>query len=204
MSNKINTPYSFTSIELALIKAKFDVHTDWDKDCFSDIKKSIRDHLRPEQDNKCCYCKRTLGTDIKDVDIEHIIPKSEYPKFTFEPNNLALSCPGCNTKKGDDKVLTKKIVRYPTHSKNTKIIHGHYDDYYAHIEIHQGLLYEAITKKGSHTITTCELFRLKKALKKVKTTRQNATPSSQLVAQAMTADAAELIEVMKVIQSRIK
>ena len=204
MCIKISNPYSFTAPELLVIKNNFTVHTDWEKDCFQEIKDNIRDHLRPEQGNKCCYCKRELGYDIKDVDIEHIIPKSKYPKFTFEPKNLALSCPGCNTIKGDDEVLKKKIVFYPKHSKNTLIIHAHYDEYDKHIEIHEGLLFEAITKKGSHTITTCELFRLKKALKKAKEQKQNANKSSQLVAAAMKADADELVEILKVIQGRIK
>ena len=115
-----------------------------------------------------------------------------------------MSCPGCNTKKGDDKVLNKVIVRYPKHSKNVTIIHAHYDDYYAHIKINNDMVFEALSKKGSHTITICELFRLKKVEAKAKNIISSRSKSSTLVAQAMKADATELIEIMKVIQQRIK
>ena len=75
MSSKIENPYKFEIDELALIEIHFASHEDWDKNVFSSLKGKIRDDLRQKQDNKCCYCKKELGFDLKDVDIEHIIPK---------------------------------------------------------------------------------------------------------------------------------
>jgi uncharacterized protein (TIGR02646 family) len=204
MSSKINTPHSFSDEELALIKVNFKTHTDWDKSTFSDLKERIRESLRPEQDNKCCYCRRELEYFIKSVDIEHIIPKSTHSNFTFEPLNLALSCPRCNTKKGDDNILTKTIVRYPKHSKNISIIHPHYDKYEEHITIHNDCLYEGITKKGSHTNTVCELFKIRIALEKAKKSTSIKTPSSKLIADAMNATPEELTELMIELSKRIK
>jgi uncharacterized protein (TIGR02646 family) len=204
MSGKIKKAYTFTVAENAIIKTNFTTHSDWDKAIFSDIKENIRDFLRPEQDNKCCYCKRELEFDIKSVDIEHIIPKSQHENFTFNPLNLALSCPGCNTKKGDDNILTKTIVRYPKHSKNISIIHAHYDDYKTHIKIHTNCVFEGRTKKGAHTITTCELFRIKTVLEKAKNISKTKTPSSKLVADVMEANPEELAEIMIEISKRIK
>src|SRR5690606_31764056 len=106
------------------------------------------------------YCKYKLGFDIKQVDIEHIIPKSEYENFTFEAKNLALSCPACNTKKSTKPVLKNVIVRYPTNGANVIIIHAHYDDYSNHIDIINDCVFVAKSTKGSETITFCELFRL--------------------------------------------
>ena len=99
--NRIENQYKFTKEELDIIKNNFTCHTDWDKVCFADLKKAIIIFLRKEQDNKCCYCKKELGFDLKQVDIEHILPKSTFSNFTFHVKNLALSCPGCNTKKSN-------------------------------------------------------------------------------------------------------
>jgi uncharacterized protein (TIGR02646 family) len=194
MSNKIGTAYNFEKTEIALIIANFKAHKDWDKDLFSDLKSNIRKTLRPEQDNKCCYCKKELGHDIKEVDIEHIIPKATYPKFTFEPKNLALSCPACNTIKGDKPVLSKTIKIHPNHSINHTIIHAHYDDYYEHILIHDGCIFEALSKKGSHTITVCELFRLKLVEQKARASLSKRSSESELINLIMNASQSELTD----------
>lgn len=204
MSNKINNPYSFTEEDSTLINANFTKHEDWDKAIFNTLRSDIRDALRPEQDNKCCYCKKELGHDIKEVDIEHIIPKATYPKFTFEPKNLALSCPACNTIKGDKPVLSKKIVRHPKHSKNHTIVHAHYDEYNKHILIHDGCVFEPLSKKGSHTITVCELFRLKVVEKKAKAAIAKVSEESKLVSLIMNASQSELTDAMTELMKRIK
>lgn len=162
MNNRIEIPYVIPDDEKQIIRSNFTTHTDWEKPVFARIKMHIIEHLRVQQDNECCYCKRQLGFDIKDVDIEHIIPKSNYEKFTFEPKNLALSCPGCNTKKGDQKVLRhQNVINYPRTSSNLTIIHAHYDRYCDHIEIQNNVIYIPKTDKGCETIKICELYRLR-------------------------------------------
>lgn len=204
MKNKIETAYKFKDDEFVLIQDNFNTHEDWDKNIFNALKGNIRDTLRPEQDNKCCYCKRELGHDIKEVDIEHIIPKATYSAFTFEPKNLALSCPACNTIKGDKPTINKKIVRHPNHSKHHTIIHAHYDDYSQHILIHNGCVFEPISKKGSHTITVCELFRLKLVEKKAKATIMKNSKESELISLIMNASQEELTSAMTELIKRIK
>ncbi len=204
MSNQIKIPYKFTLAEKKIITSNFSSHLDWEKVIFDALKIKIRDNLRPKQNNKCCYCKRELGYDIKEVDIEHIIPKSEYSDFTFEPKNLALSCPACNTKKGEKKILNRKIVRYPVHSKNCTINHAHYDDYSKNILIHDGCVFEALTTKGSHTITVCELFRLKIVENKAKVKIAKRNKSSRLINLIMNANQLELQNAMTELMKRIK
>lgn len=160
MSNRIQIPYTFTGTEKQCIKDNFSTYHDWEKNVFDTIKKNIIDHLRPQQGNACCYCKKQLGHDIAEVDIEHIIPKSQYDKFTFKSENLALSCKPCNTKKSTKEVLKKEIKNYPRSSSNFKIIHAHYDNYFEHIDIVNECIFVARTTEGSETITFCELFRL--------------------------------------------
>ncbi|UFH34919.1 HNH endonuclease [Flavobacterium acetivorans] len=160
MSNRILIPYNFTILETSIIAQYFSSHSDWTKPVFDPIKVNIISHLRTQQNNRCCYCKYQLGFDIKQVDIEHIVPKSEYEIFTFKAINLALSCPACNTKKSTKPVLNSSIVNYPLNGTNFKIIHAHYDDYSNHIDIFNDCVFVAKTSKGSETITFCELFRL--------------------------------------------
>lgn len=161
MTNRIQTPYIFLAEELDVINNQFSSHKDWSKDIFEKIKTNIVEHLRIQQGNTCCYCKSSLGFDIKQVDIEHIVPKSKYENFTFESRNLALSCPPCNTKKSTKSVLSRHIVNYPTNGINFKIIHAHYDEYSDHIEIFNNIIFIPRSTKGSETITFCELFKLR-------------------------------------------
>lgn len=160
MSDFIKKEYVLTKQEKSLVDKAFTTHNDWGKLIFNDIKQNIIQHLRAEQDNKCCYCKRNLGFDIRDVEIEHIIPKSTHSKFAFHGKNMALSCPACNTIKNVKPVLKKSVTNYPKTGKAFKIIHAHYDSYPEHIHIYDESVYAARTSKGSETITICELFRL--------------------------------------------
>lgn len=170
MNNRIKIPYAIPEDEKQIIRENFTGHKDWDKPVFARIKAHIIEHLRQQQENECCYCKRKLGFDIKDVDIEHIIPKSDYEKFTFEPKNLALSCPGCNTKKGDQKVLRRRnVTNYPRTSNNLTIIHAHYDRYCDHIDIRDRVIYVPKTDKGCETIKLCKLYRMQTVEDNMKT-----------------------------------
>ena len=201
MSNRILIPYNFTAVESSIIAKHFSTHSDWTKCVFDSIKVNIIAHLRVQQDNMCCYCKYQLGFDIKQVDIEHIIPKSEYEIFTFRNLNLALSCPACNTKKSIKPVLNSSIVNYPVNGTNFKIIHAHYDDYSTNIDIINHCVFVAKTSKGSETITFCELFRLSTVEQRAKA-YQKASPTllTQLVVDLKNADSQiknELIDIIK-------
>lgn len=181
MYSKINDPYNLSSEDEKIIAGNFKSHNDWDKNVFDSIKASIVDDLRPKQENKCCYCRTELGFDIKAVDIEHVIPKSQYPQFTFYTKNLALSCPGCNTSKGKKNVLGKPIKRYPRSGNNLIIIHPHFDDYFSNIAIHDGAIYEGLNDKGCETIKQCKIYRLKEVIKKKKALSTNLNPIQSLV-----------------------
>lgn len=171
MSNKISIPYVWTNAEKQVLNDNFENHNDWTKTIFDGLKANLIEHLRIQQNNKCCYCKYDLGFDIKQVDIEHIVPKSRHEKFTFEPLNLALSCPGCNTKKSTKQVLTNITVNYSNNPNNYKIVHAHFDNYSQHINVINGCVYTANSVKGSETITYCELFRLSTVEEKIQASK---------------------------------
>lgn len=197
MGKKINIPYKFPKNEQTIISNNFLTHTDWEKSIFDNIKESIRKYLRTQQGNRCCYCKQELGFDIKRVDIEHIIPKSKFNQFTFHPKNLALSCPACNTIKSTNCVLIKNsIKRYPINGSNFKIIHAHYDDYSTHITILEDCIYTPKSKKGSETITICELYRLSVVEENAKKFQTSQSRIAKLVEDLRTAKT-ELPELFK-------
>ncbi|RSC96190.1 HNH endonuclease [Tenacibaculum singaporense] len=172
MSDIISLPYSWTIPEKQIIDDNFSTHSDWTKVVFTNLKEELVKHLRTQQNNKCCYCKYDLGFDIKQVDIEHIVPKSRHEKFTFEPLNLALSCPGCNTKKSIKPVLNNITVNYSKNSANYKIVHAHFDNYSEHINVINGCVFTANSAKGSETITYCELFRLSTVEEKIQASKR--------------------------------
>lgn len=170
MSDYIEKPYRLTTVECERVSKYCRNGKDWSKNTFSELKGNLKAHLRVQQNNQCCYCKKILGYDLKEVEIEHILPKSKYHAFVFEPKNLALSCPACNLHKGDSDVYAKNKlpVRYPAASCSYKIVHPHFDTYSNHIEIRDSAVYIANSRKGSYTIHVCQLWRLQEVLKKSK------------------------------------
>lgn len=182
MSERVNNPYLFSQEEKLTISQHFHVHNDWAKSAFIPLKQNLLQHLRQEQQNKCAYCKRDLGFDHKDVEIEHILSKSDYPSFTFHPKNLVLSCPGCNLEKGShDVVINKPISLYPSTGSNISIVHGHFDNYSDHIEIRGGAVYIGRSVKGCETIKLCKIFRLRDVLERQREHDTGSNQISQLV-----------------------
>lgn len=131
------------------------------------LRASIRKHYLKEQGYKCAYC-RMLKRENHGLswDVEHIIAKSEYPRFLFEPENLALVCKECNLSKLDQNVLTRALRKnspFPRNKEAYTIIHPHYDQYEEHMEIAGfggKVIYMPKNKgKGKETFIMCDLVR---------------------------------------------
>lgn len=63
-------------------------------------KPDIKQAVKNETKEKCAYCESKI-THIYPGDIEHIIPKSVYPRLTFTWSNLTFCCYRCNNRKRD-------------------------------------------------------------------------------------------------------
>lgn len=167
--SKIEKPYYLNKDDWNVINNHFNGnHKNWSKDEFNDFKDRVRDYLRGQQDNRCCYCKKILKWDKKEVDIEHIIPKAKRPRFTFLNYNLALSCPACNTTKNQDLPLVNPARQtFPCNSADYLIIHPHFDHYFKEIEIINDIFIKSRSAKGDWTIEHCDLDTIEKAKDKI-------------------------------------
>ena len=197
---QIERAYEPSQKEIAVTSKPVKSHRDWAVSKYKSFRDNLKNHYREQQSNLCCYCKKTLGFDLKEVEIEHVLPKSIYTQFIFESRNLALSCPACNTSKGSIDVFVGKQVTscYPIESDSFSIIHPHYDKYSEHINIVEQFLYAPLSKKGTETIRTCKLHRLNKVMKNANTINKEKVSAETLIEgiSAMTKEQRQIVAQM--------
>lgn len=75
--------------------------------------KFTRSNIYKAYGYKCCYCGNKFDT--KDMNLDHVIPKSKGGGTTW--NNIVLACIECNTKKADK---TPEEVGFKMHYHPTK------------------------------------------------------------------------------------
>lgn len=153
---KITNLFSFNCEDWELIrKYKYN----WDHKKLQDLRTRVNTHYSNEQNKLCAYCKLPFRDDIQ---VEHIVPKKGKfgrKEFTFLPENLAVACKHCNTKKStNNDMIPFDREEYPRIGLYFKIIHPHFDDYFEHIEIVDKSRYVHKTVKGYKTIKRCGLF----------------------------------------------
>lgn len=168
----IDNPVKYQKATIDLIKSlladpTFD-HTKWSADELTEFRKTVRVHYRNEQRGVCAFCKQPISlASTGNCHVEHIIAKSKYREFIFEPKNLCVICTDCNiikrdkeVQQGDLNVLpnSTKIKRYPRSSKAFLIVHPHFDIWEDHIA-QFGKLYVDLSDKGLFTIGACTLNR---------------------------------------------
>lgn len=160
---KIAEPYQFSEEEAEyltehpLSKAK-----NWYDNDYKPIKDNIRDYYKTAQNNTCCYCRLPLHGGAGNIEIEHIIDKNRRLDFVFEPKNLVVSCHNCNFNKSTKAVMAVCPTPndYPIDGENFNIVHGHFHDYFEHVEFRASSAYHALTDRGETTINLCKLARL--------------------------------------------
>ena len=171
MSNKtFLTPIKFSENSVNYIR-KYDGKSNkiWNSsdEEITKIRVELRKHYIPQQNNLCSYC-RMENTQNHGLtwDVEHIAPQGDFPRFLFEPRNLALSCKDCNGAKNSKEVVDKKRINasvdYPTNGEFFYIIHPHFDNYDEHIKIERcgdKYIYHPSEGKGLNTYKICNLSR---------------------------------------------
>jgi len=138
---------------------------DWAKKIYKPIKDRIRSYYRSLQNGTCSYCRLPINEGTDNLEIEHIIDKNRRIDFTFETLNLVVSCHKCNFNKSIKKVMNvcPPLATYPNNGSTFNIIHGHFDNYFDHIEFLADSTYHGLTNKGEFTIEKCKLDRIELA-----------------------------------------
>lgn len=133
----------------------------WKKSCLKDFKDHVKEYYSDKQNNRCVYCRMEVSLATGFYHIEHIAPKSLYPRWMYEPKNLCLACPNCNSAKNATDILVRNKTNkeLPSISEDYLIVNPYLDKYFDHIEIIDGLLYHGLTRKGIKTIEVCHLTR---------------------------------------------
>ena len=158
------TPANFTKEEIEKIINLEQTWDSEDKD-IKDFKNRLYKDLK--KNLVCPYCLRELSRKKEDQ-LEHIILKSDYTNFTFQPWNIIIACKRCNNKKLISNVLKEEHLAhvktlawdaYPKDKKYFVIIHPYLDIYSEHIEVVGSIFYKPNNNstKGSNTIQMMKL-----------------------------------------------
>lgn len=164
----ITNKYIFSELEKLtienLINSDFTYHK-WSGDNLESIRINLRNFYREVQRGKCPYCMKDISlSTAANAHVEHILPKSKFPQFMFEPSNLCVICAECNTAKNNGNVINEDeedtcngtAIRFPRVSSRFKIVNPHLDEYDEHIA-RLGIFYVDKTSKGHFTIGICKL-----------------------------------------------
>ncbi|SEP01171.1 HNH endonuclease [Paenibacillus sp. OV219] len=165
-------PYTLTTTEKTLVVNNLPLNPDsWEQSKFDNLKAAIRAHLininiihQSPVDGvavtSCFYCKSEFNLTSQVLHIEHILNKKHYPAFTFEPHNLTIACPVCNSSKGTQAAHSLPVGSSGTYPiSNFRIIHAYFDNYEDHIELQDEVFHFGLTPVGEETIRICRLYR---------------------------------------------
>lgn len=164
----ITEHYRFSNDELNIIKIVNDegfTYRDWGSERLEPVRSSIRRFYREAQKGLCPYCMKAVSLQAAgNAHVEHILPKSLFENFIFEPKNLCVICADCNTAKNNSNAINDDELdtcngaaqTYPRSTRRFKIIHPHIDEYSDHI-VRTGIFYIDRSPKGHFTIGICKL-----------------------------------------------
>lgn len=106
-------------------------------------RKEIKDALKVETSEKCAYCEaRFLAVSFGDI--EHILPKSKFPRLVVDWNNLTLACGKCNQHKG---------AKY---DPELPFVNPYIDDVEEHI-LFLGAIAYSVSERGDYSIGVLKL-----------------------------------------------
>lgn len=75
----------------------------WNKDF-------IKIPLRAFSFDKCCYCEININEESKYMEIDHYLPKVDFPDKVVDWENLLPACKRCNGKKGEHQTHIEPII----------------------------------------------------------------------------------------------
>jgi 5-methylcytosine-specific restriction endonuclease McrA len=129
----------------------------------SEILSALRDHLAGLQSQRCCYCAQPLLKGGYARPIEHVLSRTDYPRFSLHFWNLAVACERCNRIKRDKygSQFPKDVEDYPEVSEFTEQYHPRFHQYNQHIDFvtlgtntFRYSLYVGRTDQGRNLVTS--------------------------------------------------
>ena len=127
------------------------------------FKKIIKEEGLVIQDNRCAWCTLMLGRrGRRTAHRDHIAPKKQYPKWTFFPKNIIMSCEYCNGFTIKCDLDTVKELKDVYEDCEFYIVHPYIDE----VELHIGFSYDhpthgvvinGLSEKGLWTIEKMKL-----------------------------------------------
>jgi hypothetical protein len=128
----------FTPDEAQLI-AQLSVPGGWDAKEAAALKKKIKDHFLANPVPCCCYCRLSMSPWHKiTIDTEHVLPKQQFSRYTFDVRNLNISCKRCNMEiKGTDITFYVGLAdeANPFRSELYLFVHPNLDKLDDHLQI---------------------------------------------------------------------
>lgn len=110
----------------------------------AELMSALRDHLAALQEEQCCYCRQPLLKGGHARPIEHVLSRTEHPRFTLHFWNLAVSCERCNRLKGNtqSETFAGVLSSYPNYADFRSQYHPRLHEYDTHIK------YAALIQNG--------------------------------------------------------
>lgn len=125
------------------------------------FKAEVKKYYYWGQECRCCYCSSQLMPNATTYHADHIVDKSTYRKFTFEPSNFGVACAVCNVHKGKKNVLAAGVdialTKLPDGKDDYLIVHPHLDEWSDHLGFDGDGFIRSIKPngKGKNTIDIC-------------------------------------------------
>lgn len=139
----------------------------WDEPSLASLRRAVKQHHMDHEMQRCVYCREEIRDEhAMHWNIDHIVPKSIAPNYTYFSKNLALCCWGCNQAKGAHDPRTGRAAKkgqYPSESGDYKAFHPYFDEWDAHFYKDAGSLLiipRDSSKKAEVTIEVCQLIRI--------------------------------------------
>lgn len=133
------------------------VGTTWENSPES-FRRKIKQDIINQQGSICSYCGNVFGK-TSPGNIDHFLPKNEFPQFTFTPENLVLACENCNSSfKGTYNPYESDNCSNDYPSEGFKIVHPILDEPSEHFEISTTGLY--LIFKTDKALESNRLFKL--------------------------------------------
>jgi uncharacterized protein (TIGR02646 family) len=141
----------------------------WTGDNLAPARQALRKELLKSQKYCCAYCRRKIGLTTGLHQVDHILPSSKHPKFTYTRINLVATCARCNRLKGDLDPrwnITAAADAYPEHLNGWKWVHPYLHNFSSHIRIRESFIFEVVPRSGIArqralaVIEKCKLFKL--------------------------------------------